>query len=141
MPTISKSARPRLEPTPARILSPSIERCLTSTCVNLSGALACALCLVACGAPPAASSPTASPSAASQRARASDFALRDIDGRTVRLSDYLGQKVILLNFWATWCGPCAGELPHLQEIYEAHKSQGFMALAISMDGPESIAEV
>jgi peroxiredoxin len=69
-----------------------------------------------------------------------DFALRDVQGRTVRLSDHRG-KVVLLNFWATWCVPCKGEMPHLQRIYEAHKGDGFVVLGISMDGPESIANV
>jgi peroxiredoxin len=58
----------------------------------------------------------------------------------VRLSDHRG-KVVLVNFWATWCVPCAAELPHLQRLYEAYADQGFVVLAISMDGPESVAEV
>ena len=72
---------------------------------------------------------------------ASDFSLRDTEGRVVRLSDYLGKQVVLLNFWATWCVPCAAELPHLQTMYEANKDKGFVVLAISMDGPESVAGV
>jgi len=70
----------------------------------------------------------------------SDFALADTEGRTVRLSDHRGQ-VVLLNFWATWCVPCAAELPHLQRIYEQYKDRGFVVLAVSMDGPESVANV
>lgn len=73
--------------------------------------------------------------------RTTDFALRDTEGRTVRLSDHLGERVILLNFWATWCVPCAAELPHLQRLYEAHQAEGFVVLAIAMDGPESLANV
>lgn len=72
--------------------------------------------------------------------RASDFALRDTEGRTVRLSDHRG-KVVLLNFWATWCTPCAAELPHLQRLYETYADQGLVILAISMDGPETVANV
>lgn len=68
-----------------------------------------------------------------------DFALRDTEGRTVRLSDHRG-KVVLLNFWATWCVPCAAELPHLQRLYETY-DQDLVVLAISMDGPESVANV
>ena len=70
-----------------------------------------------------------------------DFTLEDIDGDRVHLSDYLGHEVILINFWATWCGPCAGELTHLQRIYEEYEDSGFVVLAVSMDGPESIAAV
>jgi peroxiredoxin len=69
-----------------------------------------------------------------------EFSLRDIDGRTARLSDHRG-KVVLMNFWATWCVPCAAELPHLERIYQAYQDDGFVVLAISMDGPESSAEV
>jgi peroxiredoxin len=78
--------------------------------------------------------------AGSTSGRAADFALRDTAGRTVRLSDYPGQ-VVLLNFWATWCVPCAAELPHLQRLYEQYRDRGLVVLAISMDGPETSASV
>jgi peroxiredoxin len=83
----------------------------------------------------------AGPGGAGGHGRAADFALRDVDGRTVRLSDYLGKDVILINFWATWCAPCAGELPHLERIYEAYRARGFVVLSVAMDGPESVAAV
>jgi peroxiredoxin len=70
-----------------------------------------------------------------------DFALRDMSGRTVRLSDYLGKSVVLLNFWASWCAPCAAELPQLDRLYKAHKPAGFVVLGIAMDGPETMANV
>jgi peroxiredoxin len=69
-----------------------------------------------------------------------DFALHDLDGRTVRLSDHRG-KVVLLNFWATWCRPCASELPHLQRLHEKYRDQGLVILGISIDGPDSAANV
>jgi peroxiredoxin len=72
---------------------------------------------------------------------AADFATRDIEGRTVKLSDYLGKQAILIDFWATYCEPCLAEFPHLRALYEKRKSQGFVVLAISMDGPETIADV
>lgn len=71
----------------------------------------------------------------------SDFSLRDLDGRVVRLSDHLHRDVIVLNFWATWCVPCAAEMPHLQRLYETYRDRGLTVLAISMDGPESAANV
>jgi peroxiredoxin len=70
-----------------------------------------------------------------------DFALRDTSGRTVRLSDYLGRNVVLINFWATWCTPCSAELPHLNRMYEQHKAEGLVVLGIAMDGPETVANV
>jgi peroxiredoxin len=91
------------------------------------------LSAIGCAAPQAGAEP-------SSGTGTSDFTLRDVEGRTVRLSDHRG-KVVLLNFWATWCVPCKGELPHLQRIYETHRDAGFVVLGISMDGPESIANV
>ena len=100
------------------------------------------LLLAACG--PSAAGP-ANPATAHAEtvplgAVATDFALRDIDGKMVRLSDYSG-KVVLLDFWATWCTPCQAEIPLLEKIYEQNQSQGFVVLGIAMDGPETIAAV
>ena len=97
-------------------------------------AVAAAL-LLGCGGPQSGAGGT------SQGSRARDFALRDIDGRTVHLSDYLGKDVIVISFWATWCAPCITEQPHLERIYQSYKDQGLVVLGVSMDGPESIAEV
>jgi peroxiredoxin len=84
---------------------------------------------------------TSSNSSSSSRGNASDFTTRDIDGKTVRLSDHLGKELILIDFWATYCEPCRAEFPHLQKLYDAQKSRGFLVLAISMDGPETLATV
>jgi peroxiredoxin len=73
-------------------------------------------------------------------AKASDFTLRDLDGRQVHLSDFAG-KVVLLDFWATWCVPCAAELPQLEALYEKQKDAGLVVVGIDMDGPESVAQV
>lgn len=108
-----------------------------------------ALCIssVACGgsasnqsAPATATSGTAAGSG-QVGSRAPDFAARDIQGKTVRLSDYLGKQAILLDFWSTFCQPCLAEMPHLRRIYEKEKARGFVVMAISMDGPETVAEV
>jgi peroxiredoxin len=75
-------------------------------------------------------------------APASDFTLRDLEGRQVHLSDYTNNKdVILLDFWATWCVPCEAELPLLEAMYKRYKDKGFVVLGIAMDGPETIAMV
>jgi len=63
---------------------------------------------------------------------AKDFELRTIDNRTVKLTDLKG-KVVMLNFWATWCGPCLEELPYLIKAYQKHKANGLEILAISVD--------
>ena len=66
------------------------------------------------------------------RRTAPDFALKDADGRTVRLSDYRG-KVVLLDFWATWCDPCRYEIPWFMEMERKRKDRGFAVLGVSMD--------
>lgn len=63
---------------------------------------------------------------------APEFALKDGEGRVVKLSDYRG-KVVLLNFWATWCGPCKVEVPWFIEFEKKYKGRGFAVLAVSMD--------
>jgi peroxiredoxin len=70
--------------------------------------------------------------APSLRKPAAEFALKDADGKTVKLSDYKG-KVVLLDFWATWCGPCKIEEPWLKEFERTYKDKGFAVLAVSMD--------
>jgi peroxiredoxin len=67
-----------------------------------------------------------------QRKSAPGFALKDSDGRTVNLADYKG-KVVMLNFWATWCGPCKIEIPWLIDFEQKYKDRGFAVVGISMD--------
>ena len=71
---------------------------------------------------------------------APDFALKTLDGNTVRLSEYRGQKVVLINFWATWCPPCRLEMPTMQQIYSEYKAKGFEILAINIE-PDAKQEI
>jgi cytochrome c biogenesis protein CcmG/thiol:disulfide interchange protein DsbE len=66
-----------------------------------------------------------------------NFTLKDMNGANVRLSDYKG-KVVLLNFWATWCGPCKLEIPEFVEAYDQYRDRGFVILGVlSQDDPSS----
>ena len=67
-----------------------------------------------------------------ERKTAPEFALKDEDGKTVKLSDYKG-KVVLLNFWATWCGPCKIEIPWFMDFEQTYKDKNFAVLGVSLD--------
>ena len=66
-----------------------------------------------------------------ERPEAPGFSLRDIDGATHRLSDYRG-KVVIVNFWATWCPPCRKEMPSMERAWQSIKSQNVVLLAINV---------
>ena len=63
---------------------------------------------------------------------APDFALRSLGDQNLRLSEHLGD-VVVINFWATWCGPCRQEMPLLDEIYNKYKLAGLTLLSINLD--------
>ncbi len=63
---------------------------------------------------------------------APDFTLTQLDGKPLQLSSYRG-KVVLLDFWATWCDPCREEIPHLVELQQTYGNQGLQIIGISMD--------
>lgn len=71
---------------------------------------------------------------------APDFSLKSLDGKTVRLSDLRGKKVVLINFWATWCPPCRFEMPTMQKIYSEKKGKGFEILAVNIE-PDANQEI
>jgi peroxiredoxin len=65
-----------------------------------------------------------------------DFDEKDLAGKPMSIANYKG-KVVLVDFWATWCGPCVGELPNVIKTYEKHHGQGFEIVGISLDSDES----
>lgn len=98
-----------------------------------------AIAVAGCGGPGAKSAADdVGPKAGSL---APDFTARDIEGRTFRLSDHLGKKVIVLDFWSTYCQPCIAAFPHLNAMSAEHKDKGLLVLGVAIDGPESLAEV
>ena len=68
-----------------------------------------------------------------------ELELKDINGRALRLADYKG-KVLLINFWATWCVPCRSEIPDLVELQSKYKDQGLQIVGITYP-PEELSEV
>ncbi|MBI4889062.1 MAG: TlpA family protein disulfide reductase [Acidobacteria bacterium] len=111
---------------------------MRSLSIRLGGVL-CALALGLGGcAPKAASAPQEQDQAApsvkekGKRNQAAEFELKDASGKVVKLSDYRG-KVVLLNFWATWCGPCKIEIPWFKDFQKTYKDRGFTVLGVSMD--------
>ncbi len=60
-----------------------------------------------------------------------DFSLEALDGKKVSLSSFKG-KVVLLSFWATWCGPCKQEMPAMEKLYQKLKGRGFEVVAVDM---------
>ena len=63
---------------------------------------------------------------------APDFTLRSADGPNLRLNEQRG-RVVLVNFWATWCAPCRQEMPHLNRLYEKYRASGFVLLGVNVD--------
>jgi peroxiredoxin len=70
--------------------------------------------------------------------QAPDFALKSSSGKNLRLSEYRGD-VVLINFWATWCGPCRQEMPLLDELYTRYQRVGFNLLGVNIDDDSSRA--
>jgi cytochrome c biogenesis protein CcmG, thiol:disulfide interchange protein DsbE len=115
------------------------EKAMTSRWIA-AGAAACAVALLTVpwmlrGAESREEKKLAAPAAASSEKKEPanlDLTLKDMNGAEVRLADYKG-KVVILNFWATWCGPCQAEIPELIETYKKYKEQGVVVLGVSVD--------
>ena len=59
-----------------------------------------------------------------------DFVSKDVDGRTVKLSDFKDVKVVMINYWEPWCGPCLREMPDLARLYENYKDEGLLIVGV-----------
>jgi peroxiredoxin len=66
-------------------------------------------------------------------AKAPEFSLKDPKGKLHKLSSYLGKSYVLLDFWASWCGPCRGEMPNVKKAYAQFKAKGFQIVGVSLD--------
>ena len=116
----------------------------TTSVIGIGSALACALLWTGCSdfvaksAAPKGKQEQQKPAAASFNLKDAvgqpmpAFSLKDANGQVVRPADYQG-KVVLLDFWATWCGPCKVEIPWFIDMERQFKDQGFAVLGVSMD--------
>lgn len=95
--------------------------------------LAICLLLIACGGedPPPATAPPSEP-CPEPAEPAPNLVLDDLDGATHDLADYRCEKVLLLDFWASWCSPCRAGMPLLQELHETYAERGLLVLAVNL---------
>lgn len=68
--------------------------------------------------------------------KAADFTFKSLNGKEVSLSDYK-DKVVIVNFWATWCGPCIYEMPTLEKLFKAYNNKGLQVLGLTLQSPEN----
>src|SRR5229473_4199734 len=89
---------------------------------------------------PAAGRPPANASSTAGDASMPSIVMKDLNDRDVTLAQYKGQ-VVLVNFWATWCGPCKIEIPWMVELQDKYTARGFTVLGVAMDeeGKSSVA--
>lgn len=97
-------------------------------------------CLLLCTTFSFAVAPLALASQSEPLADAPDFVSRDLEGKEVRLADFK-DKIVLLDFWATWCGPCMQAMPHTQELAKKYKAQGVIVLAVCTSDSRAKFEV
>lgn len=66
--------------------------------------------------------------------------MRAVSGSPIKLADYSG-KVVVLNLWATWCGPCRSEIPELVKVYKEYRKQGLEVIGLSTENPDASREL
>jgi peroxiredoxin len=81
---------------------------------------------------PSSDGPVAVPTGTNVGERAPGFTLEDLNGESVSLSDYRG-KVVIIDFWASWCAPCRSSMPGLKELHKAYQDQGVVMIGVSLD--------
>jgi peroxiredoxin len=97
-----------------------------------AGTIAAVALLASCSKTSTAHASETADAQHADRKPAPDFTLQDANGTPIKLSDYHG-KAVLLNFWATWCGPCGLEIPWFTEFQQQYKSKGLEIVGVSMD--------
>jgi thiol-disulfide isomerase/thioredoxin len=105
-----------------------------SMVTRLAALLAAALVLVSLGCGQKGKSATVN-----RDAKMLSFTLTDVQGRTIDMRQHLG-KVVIIDFWDTWCGPCRREIPHFVELYSQYKGKGLevVGVAFARQGPEAV---
>lgn len=111
----------------------------TRTILRAAAVAAVALALALAPASPAGAALEGSKLKRGQAAP--DFALKDIDGKTWKLSDLKGKKVVMIDFWATWCNICKREMPILQKVYEEYKGKGVEFFGVALDDADKVKQI
>jgi len=65
--------------------------------------------------------------------KVSNFKLKDLNNKTTSFNKIKGEKLTIIDFWATWCGPCVRAIPELQELYEKHRENGLEVVGVSLE--------
>ena len=107
------------------------------TCAGIVAAAALMLGIQLCCATPSAAALDGSKLKKGQQAP--DFTLQDLEGKTWKLSDLKGKKIVMIDFWATWCNICKREMPVLERVYKEYKAKGVEFFGIALD--ENIAGI